>query len=599
MNDEAPSPETGTEDIPKVNTALENTTPEVRKKRKYVKSPRGFSYTLAAKAKKELQKKIREREKLIANLDTKKARLKEKKQALSRITEALSTSTKSKVVTEEQIEKAPPTLKEEIQKEENVLFKPNPGPQTDFLAAPETDVLYGGAAGGGKSFAMLVDPLRFADNAAHRALLLRRTMPELMELIDVSKRLYKQAFPKATFRESEKRWIFPSGATLQFGYLDRDDDVTRYQGQAFSWIGIDELTHYPTPYVWNYLRSRLRRTDLRITPYMRATTNPGGVGSWWVKQMYIDPSTPGEPFWATDIESGKTLVYANNHPDPELRGKPLFKRKFIPARLTDNPYLMQSGEYMAMLSSLPEVERLRLLEGDWNVSENSAFPEFNIHTHTLTPVEFNQVFRKTSESMVKIPPNWSKFRSCDFGYAQPTAVLWFAVAPDGTLFVYREFYSKGYNSEQLAHKILELEAYDVNVNYGVLDSQCWEAKGNIGPSIAEEMITRGVRWRKSDKGPGSRINGKLEVHRRLSIDPMTQKPGLLILNTCKNLIRTMQSLPLDTTNHEDVDTDAEDHAYDALRYGITSRPSKRATFQTKISTIKRDTYTPFDDRFGY
>ena len=130
-------------------------------------------------------------------------------------------------------------------------------------------MLYGGAAGGGKSYAMLVDPLRFMHRPSHRALLLRRAMPELRELIDKSRELYPKAFPGAKFREVEKIWRFPSGALLEFGYLDRDADVYRYQGQAYSWIGIDELTQYPTEFPLQYLQSRLRTTDPEIKTYIQ------------------------------------------------------------------------------------------------------------------------------------------------------------------------------------------------------------------------------------------------------------------------------------------------------------------------------------------
>jgi len=201
-------------------------------------------------------------------------------------------------------------------------------------------VLYGGAAGGGKSYALLVDPLRFADNINHRALLLRRTLGELAELIDQSKKVYPKAFPNAVFKESKNLWIFPSGATILLSYVDKDSDVTRFQGQSFSWIGIDELGHYPTPYVWDYLRSRLRTTDPKIETYMRASANPGGVGGWWIKKMFIDPVKPNTAFAAMDMESGKPLVFPPNH---AKAGYPLFQRKFIPARITDNPYLMASG----------------------------------------------------------------------------------------------------------------------------------------------------------------------------------------------------------------------------------------------------------------
>ena len=127
--------------------------------------------------------------------------------------------------------------------DENIIFQPNEGPQTDFLSAPENDVLYGGAAGGGKSMALIVEPLRYAHKAAHRALILRKTMPELRELIDKSRELYPKAFPGAKFKEQEKTWHFPSGAKMEFGYLDRDADVYRYQGQAYSFIGFDEIWH--------------------------------------------------------------------------------------------------------------------------------------------------------------------------------------------------------------------------------------------------------------------------------------------------------------------------------------------------------------------
>ena len=189
--------------------------------------------------------------------------------------------------------------------ESEVVFQPNSGPQTDFLSAGERDVLYGGAAGGGKSFALLADPLRYCHNPNHRGLLLRRTLDELTELIDKSRQLYPKAFPGAKFRESKSTWHFPSGATIWFTYLDKDKDVTRFQGQAFNWIGIDEITQYPTPYVWDYLRSRLRTTDSELQQhlYMRCTANPGGVGGWWVKKTYIEDVEPNKPFPAFDIET--------------------------------------------------------------------------------------------------------------------------------------------------------------------------------------------------------------------------------------------------------------------------------------------------------
>ena len=179
----------------------------------------------------------------------------------------------------------------DVEKAQDIIFEPNPGPQTDFLSASEQEVLYGGAAGGGKSFAMLADPVRYFNNPLSSMLLVRRSTEELRELISVSKQLYPRAIPGIKFMERDKTWVAPSGATLWLSYLDRDDDVQRYQGQAFNWIGFDELTQWPSPYPWNYMRSRLRTTkNSGLGLYQRGTTNPGGAGHVWVKKTFVDPA---------------------------------------------------------------------------------------------------------------------------------------------------------------------------------------------------------------------------------------------------------------------------------------------------------------------
>ena len=505
---------------------------------------RSYHYTREKQLEIKANRKLREAKKKAqkAAADSRKA-----KQKAKQIEEALH----KKVITQD-LNQQPKVVKE-ILDGRPIVFKPNKGPQTDFLASPEEDVLYGGAAGGGKSYALLADLLRYADNGNHRALLLRRTLGELTELIDKSKQFYPKAFPGAVFKEAKSMWQFPSGATALFSYLDKDTDVTRYQGQAFSWIGIDEITHYPTPYVWEYLRSRLRTTDESIIPYMRCTANPGSVGGWWIKKMYIDPSPPNTAFPAVDIETKTELKYPENFPDKERAGKALFYRKFIPARLTDNPFLTRGGEYQAMLMSLPEVERKRLLEGDWDVAEGAAFTEFDITIHVIDPIT--------------LPRGWNRIRAADYGYASPSCVLWGAVDWDGNIVIYRELYVKNHTGEQLANVIIELEKDDPTIMMSVLDSSCWNKTGT-GASIAETMIRRGVRWLPADR---DRIAGKIAIHRKLQIDSLSLKPRLTIFKTCTNLIRTLPTLPLSKQNPEDVDTKADDHAYDALRYMIMTR----------------------------
>jgi len=485
---------------------------------------------------------------------------------------------KGGAATKEFIDSLPKEIRDSIEDSTEIVFTPNKGPQVDFLAAPEKEVLYGGAAGGGKSFAMLVDLLRYASNGNHRALLLRRTLAELTELVDQSRKLYPKAFPGAIFRESKNTWSFPSGATALFSYVDKDSDVTRYQGQSFTWIGVDELGQYPTPYVWNYLRSRLRTTDPGIETYMRASANPGGVGGWWLKKMFVDPAPPNEPFWATDIDSGKILKYGPYH--PVHADRPLYHRRFIPARLTDNPFLMESGEYETMLLSLPEVERRRLLEGDWDVADGAAFSEFDRRIHVVDPFE--------------VPYNWPRLRAADYGYSSPSCVLWGAVDWDGTIWIYRELYNKGYTGEALAHLVNALEVDDPLMQISVLDGSCWSLHGT-GPSIAETMIRNGVRWIPADK---NRIPGKIELHRRLALNERTDEPRLKIFATCTNLVRTLPTIPLSRTNSEDVDTKAEDHAYDALRYMCMTRPTGLPQ-HTLFNQIKKQSFEPADRVFGY
>jgi hypothetical protein len=493
-------------------------------------------------------------------------KLKNKKEAIQKADNILEN--KQNIVIEEELEKTTPNIKDAV-KEKEVIFEPNKGPQTEFLAASEREVFYGGARGGGKSYAMLIDPLRYCDKTHHRALLLRRSMPELRDLINHSQRLYSKAFPGAKWREQEKEWRFPSGAKIEFGYAENTTDALRYQGQSYTWIGVDELPQYPTPDIYNFLRSSLRSVDPEIPVFMRATGNPGNVGSTWVKEMFVDPAVPNTRF-DIDIQTPA--------------GNKKITRRFIPAKLQDNPYLMQTEDYYIMLASLPEVQRKQFLDGDWGAYENASFPEFSKDVHIVEPFE--------------LPRNWHKFRSCDWGYSSPACVLWFAIDFDNNLWIYRELYTKKVTADLFAQQVLNLE-YNEYVRYGILDSSTWARRGDVGPSIAETMITAGCRWRPSDRSPRSRINGKLEIHKRLSLRETNDglKPSLFVFNNCLNLIRTLPLLPCDKNNPEDVDTHAEDHAYDALRYGCMSRPIN--PHGSGFSSFRNENYKPADRMFGY
>ena len=519
---------------------------------------RGYTYHSQTKAKMDAKKLVREKNKKLkaaqAKVDNYKKSITKTKKTLNK----LEGKDASNVIEDVELKLVPPSLATEAQEE--VIFKANEGPQEDFLAAGETDVLYGGAAGGGKSYAMLVDPLRYAHRSAHRGLILRRSMPELRELIDKSRELYPKAFQGCKYREVEKLWTFPSGAKIEFGFLERDADVYRYQGQAYSWIGFDEITHLPTEFAWNYLASRLRTTDPDIVPYMRCTANPGGVGATWVKKRYIDPIPPNESFEGAD---GLT-------------------RKFIPARLQDNPFLASDGRYERMLKALPPTQRQQLLEGNWDVSEGAAFTEFTPVLHVVTPFE--------------IPINWERVKGIDYGYASESACVWGALDPeDGTLIIYRELYKKGLLGTELAEMLTNMEIEDPFSVAGVLDTACWSRTGTTGPTVGETLLRAGHKLRRADK---NRVQGKIQIHEYLKVT-QSGRPRLQIFNTCPNLIRELQSIPLDKSNPEDVNTHAPDHAYDALRYLIMSRPRINDPLSQMRQIQREQVFRPVDSTFGY
>ena len=521
-----------------------------------------YNYHSETKAKMSARRSVRSKEKKIEKLKNQissyKTNLKKQKEVLKK----LDKDTDNQVIVETDLEELTPTVQEYIKEEpqENVVFHANDGPQTEFLAAGERDVLYGGAAGGGKSYAMLVDPLRYAHKKAHRALILRRSMPELRELIDKSRELYPKAFPGCKFREVEKLWNFTSGAKIEFGFLERDADVYRYQGQAYSWIGFDEITHLPTEFGWNYLASRLRTTDSSIETYLRCTANPGGVGAHWVKKRYIEPE-----------EHNKSFI-----------GKDGLTRKFIPAKLDDNPYLAKDGRYEEMLKALPPIQRRQLLEGNWDVAEGAAFVEFDPTVHVIEPFT--------------LPIVWERLKGIDYGYSSESCCLWGTIdRTDGTLIIYRELYRKNLTGLDLGRIITELEIEDPFSVQGVLDTAAWARTGTTGPTVGETLQQLGHKLRRADK---NRIQGKIQIHEYLKVQN-NGRPRLQIFNTCPNLIRELQSIPLSKTKPEDVDTNASDHAYDALRYLIMSRPRINDPLQRMRELKKESIYNPSDPDFGY
>lgn len=459
---------------------------------------------------------------------------------------------------------------EETYKGQKIIFQPNKGPQTDFLAANEDEVLFAGARGGGKSYALIIDPIRYCDNKNFRALVIRKTMPELRQLIGWAKDIYFDAYPGTKWKEQEKIFIFPSGAKVEFGHLETDSDVDRYRGQEYTWIGVDEITLFGNEESIDRLLGSLRTTDGALKTYFRATSNPNGPGRAWVKRRFVDKALSGQRY-------EKVL---------ETSLGPMTKTgKWINSMTEDNPILLSKNpQYLAWLESLPENLRKAWRYGDWNVAEGVAFPDFFYPTHVVKPFE--------------IPQNWLKFRACDWGFTSMAVCLWFTADEDGNIYIYREYKTKLVDAPRFAANVLHLERSE-KVRYGVIDGSVGDQRGISGPTVDEQMRMQGCIWRYADKSPGSRIAGKNLVHKYLSLDQFTNKPKLYFFDTCKELIEELSSLPIDKNDAEDVDTDCADHAYDALRYGLMSRPNIVSAFDSWASMNPNLRPVVLDAKFGY
>lgn len=237
-----------------------------------------------------------------------------------------------------------------------VLWRPSPK-QADFLAAPEDEVLYGGAAGGGKSDGLLIDALGLQQDAintrGYQAVLFRRTFTELRDLIERSLTIYGQNCPGAKYNQTEHVWTWPSGAKVEFGHMHHPNDRFKYRGRQFAYEGWDELTLFPADVEYVYLFSRLRSPETRLKCYVRATTNPDGPGQDWVKKR-----------WAISNDGMDTCFIVTVK--DEIAGKEYTRtRRFIRATLDDNPYLSETEYRIALLTLAPE-EREALLRGRWD-----------------------------------------------------------------------------------------------------------------------------------------------------------------------------------------------------------------------------------------
>jgi PBSX family phage terminase large subunit len=424
--------------------------------------------------------------------------------------------------------------------------------QMAFLQTTADEVLYGGAAGGGKSFGQFIDTVRYAAQYTEsRQIIFRRTLPELEQSIIT---LFQGNLPKEHFKynASKHYGVFTdNGSIVYFGYIDKMADAYRYQGAEYDVIRFDELTHFSEE-MYVYLMSRLRGTK----PYprsMKSSTNPGGLGHTWVKKRFVDPAPPETVF---NPGTGSRI--------------------FIPAKAQDNIFLMKNDpQYIQRLQRLNSRERRALLYGDWDLTDGQYFDNFEREVHVVDPL-----FTKGN-----IPSDWQFYMAIDYGLDMLAALL-VGVAPGNKFYVVDEFYDgnqhpdgehKGLIVSEAAAAIKGLMAgYTVRSIFAPPD--LWGRSKDTGKSIAEVFRENGVDLRQVKS---SRVSGWLHLKEMLQVKTDEQgakTADLKIFSCCRHLIRTLPAVAVDPHDPNDVATEPHEltHAPDALRYFFAGRPREKA-----------------------
>lgn len=410
--------------------------------------------------------------------------------------------------------------------------------QAQFHAAGEFDVLYGGAAGGGKTAALVADDLADAMRfPGIRIAAFRRTYDELSEslLRQLASFGYGEALG-ARWNATDRELRFPNGSMIRYRYAETPVDASRRQGGEFGKLTLDERGLFP-PEVVDLLSERIRSGRATVPVIgVRSATNPGGAGHAQLKARFVDGTDHG------------ARVYEDGH------GRTV---RFIPARVDDNPHV--DPGYRRQLEAIPDpARRAAMLDGDWNQFSGQVFTSWSRDRHVVPVFD--------------LPASWRRYAGIDWGYTAPWAVLWAAVDEDRRVWVYRERYGTKVGETEQASRIIAAEEGET-VTSRFADDAMWTGRGDA-KSVAQVYRDTGCVITPARKG--DRVIGWQRVHSYLADGPACphhrergwqECPLLHVLDgRAPNLVRTLPALPYDPRKPEDVDTHAEDHAADALRY---------------------------------
>lgn len=434
--------------------------------------------------------------------------------------------------------------------------------QNLFINSTAFETLFGGAAGGGKSYGQLLDALLDAlQYPGFKQIIFRRTFPDLeRSLVRGSLGLYPRGV--AEYNASKHSWRFANGSIIDFGYIGQEKDVYQYQSAEYDGIRFDELTHF-TETMYTYMISRCRGAN-RYPKYIKSSTNPGGIGHSWVKARFIDIGEPNKIHEIT-LDNGKKSTVI-----------------FIPSLVQDNVFMAEADlEYVDRLLLLPEKEKKALLYGDWDIFDGQYFSEFRRDIHVVEPFE--------------IPKTWRRFRTRDYGLDM-CAVLWIALDWNMNAYAYKELYEPNLIVSAAAQKINNMTDEDIYCDYAPPD--LWNRNRDTGKSTADIFAENNQYLTKADN---NRVTGWLAVHEWLKIieDEQGQTTSKFkIFNNCTNLIRTLPALIHDDKNPNDVANEPHEitHIPDALRYFCTMHQMPARNMQQ----LQGKYYTPTElEDLGY